>query len=326
MRVVFMGTPDFAVPILRAVAGAGHEVIGAVTQPDRPKGRGKAVLMTPVKEMALSLGIPVYQPERVKEEGFAETLRKLSPDVIVVAAFGQILPRGILEIPRLGCVNVHSSLLPKYRGAAPIQWAIINGESRTGVTTMMMDTGLDTGDILEQKEIPIEPDETGGSLHDKLSALGAGLIVTTLEKLGNHTAVRTPQDGDKACYAGMLSKEMGDIDWTMDARRIERLIRGLSPWPGTYTGYNGRMLKILKASVASFPAEGECGEVVYADPKSLYVRTGDGILSVEEVQPEGKKRMSIDAFLRGYPVKPADRFLRRGESAAPKNGRGDAEE
>ncbi len=338
MRIVFMGTPDFAVPVLSALVEAGHDVVGVVTQPDKPKGRGKAVLMTPVKERALELGLTVYQPVKVREPEFVEILRGLSADVFVVAAFGQILPKAVLEIPRLGCVNVHSSLLPRYRGAAPIQWVIIDGEKETGVTTMMMDEGLDTGDILEKAVVPIEPDETGGSLHDKLSALGAKLIVSTLAKLENGTAVRTPQTDEGTCYAKMLKKTMGDIDWTMDAEAIERLIRGLSPWPGTYTGWNGKTLKIWKAQVvpeesvgscggpqaapgesagickeaqaASEEYAGACGQVILADKNRLYVKCGKGTLSLMELQPEGKKRMEVDAFLRGYPVEEGTVFTK----------------
>ena len=310
MRIVFMGTPDFAVPVLSALVKAGHDVVGVVTQPDKPKGRGKAVLMTPVKERALELGLTVYQPLKVREPEFVEILRGLSAGVFVVAAFGQILPKTVLEIPRLGCVNVHSSLLPKYRGAAPIQWAIIDGEKETGVTTMMMDEGLDTGDILEKAAVPIEPDETGGSLHDKLSALGAELIVSTLAKLENGTAVRTPQTDAGTCYAKMLKKTMGDIDWTMDAGAIERLIRGLSPWPGTYTGWNGKTLKIWKAQAVPEESAGACGQVVLADKNHLYVKCGKGTLSLAELQPEGKKRMEVDTFLRGYPVEEGTVFTK----------------
>ena len=361
MRIVFMGTPDFAVPVLSAVADAGHTVVGVVTQPDRPKGRGGAVLMTPVKQKALALGFTVYQPQKVREPEFVELLRGLAADVFVVAAFGQILAKSVLELPRLGCVNVHSSLLPKYRGAAPIQWAIIDGERETGVTTMLMNEGLDTGDMLEQAAVPIEPDDTGGSLHDKLSALGAELIVSTLRKLENGTAVRTPQTDEGTCYAKMLTKTMGDIDWTMDAEAIERLVRGLSPWPGTYTGWNGRTLKIWKAQIVpdgdgeDFVSDGAascgrdvsasgsdascgeefftsgpgrafgreasasgpgrvCGQVVLADKNRLYVRCGKGLLSLTELQPEGKKRMETAAFLRGYPVETGTVFVRSREA------------
>lgn len=321
MRIVFMGTPDFSVPILEALVTAGHQVAGVVTQPDKPKGRGKSVLMTPVKEKALSLGLDVYQPVKVRDRESVELLKGLRPDVIVVAAFGQILPESVLEIPPLGCVNVHSSLLPKYRGAAPIQWAVIDGEKETGVTTMMMDAGLDTGDILEQTVVPIEPDETGGSLHDKLSHAGAVLIVSTLEKLQAGTAVRTPQTEEGTCYARMLNKAMGDIDWSMDGEAIERLVRGLSPWPGTYTHWDGRTLKLWKVRVAkegqpqarkTEEAGAVCGQVVYTDKNSLYVKTGRGVLEILELQPEGKKRMDAGAFLRGYPVKPGTVFSKSG--------------
>ena len=320
MRIVFMGTPDFAVPVLSALVDAGHSVAGVVTQPDKPKGRGGAVQQTPVKQRALELGLTVWQPVKVREPEFVEILRGLDADIFVVAAFGQILPKTVLSLPRLGCVNVHSSLLPKYRGAAPIQWAIIDGEKETGVTTMMMDEGLDTGDILEQAVIPIAPDETGGSLHDKLSALGAELIVSTLRKLADGTAVRTPQTDGNTCYAKMLKKTMGDIDWSMDAAAIERLIRGLSPWPGTYTGWNGKTLKIRGAEVVreegaesrTLPgtAGAVCGEVVLADKNRLYVKCGKGTLSLTELQPEGKKQMKADAFLRGYPVEEGTVFTK----------------
>ena len=283
MRIVFMGTPDFSVPVLEALVGDGHEVIGVVTQPDKPKGRGKAVLMTPVKEKALELDIPVYQPVKVREPEFVEVLKGLNPDIMVVVAFGQILPKSVLGIPKLGCVNVHSSLLPRYRGAAPIQWVVIDGEKESGVTTMMMDEGLDTGDMLEKAVTVLAPDETGGSLHDKLSKMGAELILTTLKKIEDGTIVRT-------------------IDWTMDAAAIERLIRGLNPWPSAYTKWNGKTLKIWSAQVLEDEYEGVCGEVVYTDKTSLYVKTGKGTLALKELQPEGKKRMEVDAFLRGYPV------------------------
>ncbi len=302
MRIVFMGTPDFSVPVLEALVKAGHQVVAVVTQPDKPKGRGKAVLMTPVKEKALEYGIPVYQPVKVREPEFVEVLKGLKPDVMVVVAFGQILPKTVLDIPRYGCVNVHASLLPRYRGAAPIQWVVIDGEKESGVTTMMMDVGLDTGDMLEKAAVALEPDETGGSLHDKLSVLGAELILTTLQKLEDGTIVRTPQTDEDTCYARMLNKSMGDIDWTMDAAAIERLIRGLNPWPSAYTRWNGRTLKIWRAEVLEEEYEGACGQVVYTDKCSLYVKTGKGTLALKELQPEGKKRMEINAFLRGYPV------------------------
>ena len=280
MRIVFMGTPDFSVPVLESLVKGGHDVIGVVTQPDKPKGRGKAVLMTPVKEKALELKIPVYQPNKVREPEFMEELKKLNPDIIVVVAFGQLLPKNLLTLPHFGCVNIHASLLPKYRGAAPIQWAVIDGEKESGVTTMMMAEGLDTGDMLEKAVVPIDPEETGGSLHDKLSVLGANLILSTLQKMEEGTITPIPQTEENTCYAKMLKKSMGDIDWTMDEKT----------------------LKLWKAQVIEEEYEGVCGEVVYTDKHTILVKTGKGTLSLKELQPEGKKRMEIDAFLRGYPI------------------------
>ena len=231
MRIVFMGTPDFSVPALKALVEAGHQVIAVVTQPDKPKGRGKEVQMTPVKIQAMEYGIPVYQPAKVREASFVEVLQGMEADVYVVIAFGQLLPKAVLELPKYGCINIHASLLPKYRGAAPIQWCVIDGERETGITTMMMDVGLDTGDMLEKTVIPIEEKETGGSLHDKLSLAGGALILSTLKKLEEGTLVRTPQTDEGTCYAKMLTKSLGDIDWNQSAVSIERLIRGLNPCP-----------------------------------------------------------------------------------------------
>lgn len=301
MRIVFMGTPDFSVPTLEALVKGGHEVVAVVTQPDKPKGRGKAILMTPVKEKALELSIPVYQPVKVREPEFLDILRQLAPEVIVVVAFGQLLPKEILTLPRYGCVNVHASLLPKYRGAAPIQWAVIDGEAVSGVTTMLMDEGLDTGDMLEVKEIPLDEKETGGSLFDKLSLLGGELILSTLDKLEKGTAVRTPQGEAQTCYAKMLKKSMGEIDWTMDAVKIERLIRGLNPWPSAYTSLNGKTVKIWAADVKKGDRKGHPGTVCVTKD-SLLVECGQDLLSVKELQLEGKKRMDIASFLRGFPV------------------------
>ena len=249
MRIVFMGTPDFSVPALKALVEAGHQVIAVVTQPDKPKGRGKEVQMTPVKIQAMEYGIPVYQPAKVREASFVEVLKGLEADVYVVIAFGQILPKAVLELPKYGCINIHASLLPKYRGAAPIQWCVIDGERETGITTMMMDVGLDTGDMLEKAVIPIEEKETGGSLHDKLSMAGGDLILSTLKKLEEGTLVRTPQTDEGTCYAKMLTKSLGDIDWNQGAVSIERLIRGLNPWPSAYTMWNGKTIKIWAADV-----------------------------------------------------------------------------
>lgn len=310
MRLIFMGTPDFSVPVLESLYHAGHEILAVVTQPDKPKGRGKAILMTPVKEKALELGLTVYQPARVREPEFVEILKGLKPELMVVVAFGQILPQRVLDIPRYGCINIHASLLPEYRGSAPIQWVILNGEKETGVTTMMMDAGVDTGDMLERTVIPIGADETGGSLHDKLSEAGAKLILSTIEKLQNGTLVRTPQPETDINHTRMLDKALGNIDWTQDAEVIERLIRGLNPWPSAYTHWNGKTLKLWKAQVLSEEFEGVPGQVVVSEKDRLFVKTGKGVLSVLELQPEGKKRMAVEAFLRGYPVETGTVFGR----------------
>lgn len=325
MRIVFMGTPDFSVPALKALVEAGHQVIAVVTQPDKPKGRGKEVQMTPVKIQAMEYGIPVYQPAKVREASFVEALQGMEADVYVVIAFGQLLPKAVLELPKYGCINIHASLLPKYRGAAPIQWCVIDGERETGITTMMMDVGLDTGDMLEKTVIPIEEKETGGSLHDKLSLAGGALILSTLKKLEEGTLVRTPQTDEGTCYAKMLTKSLGDIDWNQSAVSIERLIRGLNPWPSAYTLWNGKTIKIWSADVttgreaAAFLSESGVpsetgitpGTVVCSDKHSLVVCTGDGLLSVRELQMEGKKRMDTPAFLRGYPIPEGDVFVKK---------------
>ncbi|MCM1257236.1 MAG: methionyl-tRNA formyltransferase [Roseburia sp.] len=302
MRVVFMGTPDFAAGILEAVVSAGHEVVLAVTQPDKPKGRGKAMQPTPVKECARSKGIEVYQPKKVREAECVEFIRKKEPEIIVVAAFGQILPKEILDMPKYGCVNVHASLLPKYRGAAPIQWAVIDGEKVSGVTIMRMDVGLDTGDIIEKAEVELSPQETGGSLFDKLEELGAGLLVRTMEKIEKGTATYTKQEESEATHVGMIKKEMGCILWERPAVEIERLIRGLNPWPSAYTRINEKTLKIWRALPEAGGDASKAGEVALVNKKELKIYTGEGVLSLLEVQLEGKKRMDIEAFLRGYEV------------------------
>ena len=315
MRIVFMGTPDFSVPTLESLAASRHQVVAVVTQPDKPKGRGKEIQMTPVKEAALAHHIPVYQPVRARDSAFVEEMRALAPDVMVVIAFGQILSKELLEVPKYGCVNIHASLLPKYRGAAPIQWAVINGDEETGITTMMMDVEMDTGDMLEKKTVKLEPEETGGSLFDRLSLLGGDLILSTLEKLENGTIKPEPQNHGEATYVKKISKSMGDIDWTMDAVSIERLVRGLNPWPSAFTRLNGKMLKIWKAQVLSGAAGAEnaaCGQILEAEGDVFTVKTGDGILKILELQLEGKKRMDAAAFLRGFPAK-AGMVLERSE-------------
>lgn len=306
MKVIFMGTPDFAVGTLEALIEAGHEVVLAVTQPDKPKGRGKEMQFTPVKECALKHDIPVFQPRRVREAECIEELRKYNADIMVVVAFGQILPKEILEMCTYGCVNVHASLLPKYRGSAPIQWAIIDGEEVTGVTTMQMDEGLDTGDMLLKTEIPVEPKETGGSLFDKLAQAGAELCVETLEALQNGTVTPIPQGETTTAYAKMLDKQLGDINWNKTAVEIERLIRGLTPWPSAYTNWNEKVMKIWDAEVSDIDVEMEDakpGTIVKVEKDAFYVQTGEGLLKVCELQIPGKKRMDAGAFLRGYQVK-----------------------
>ena len=308
MKIMFMGTPDFSVGTLEAFVEAGHEVVLAVTQPDKPKGRGKEMQFTPVKECAMKHGIPVFQPRRVREPECIEELRKYEADVMVVVAFGQILPKEILEMTEYGCINVHASLLPKYRGAAPIQWAIIDGEEVTGVTTMQMNEGLDTGDMLLKTIIPIEAKETGGSLFDKLAEAGAKLCVETLAGLEAKTIVPEPQGDTPTAYAKQIKKELGDIDWTWDGKAIERLIRGLTPWPSAYSNWNGKQMKIWDAEILDGNTEEMPGTIVKVEKDAFYVQTGNGLLKVCELQIPGKKRMDAGAFLRGYQVKAGEKF------------------
>lgn len=310
MKVVYMGTPDFAVNTLEAIVKAGHEVSLVVTQPDKAKGRGKKLQYTPVKEKALEYNLEVAQPERVKEESFMEQLEQIAPDVIVVVAFGQILPERILNIPRFGCINVHASLLPAYRGAAPIQWAVIDGLEETGVTTMYMEKGLDTGDIICQSKLRLAKDETGGSLFERLADEGAKLLLTTLKQLEDGTAVRTKQDDSQASYAKMLSKEMGRLDFTKDAVELERLIRGMNPWPSAYTGIKDKTLKVFAAEVVECAEDAPAGTVVEVDKKSFTVCCGKGALRILNLQLEGKKRMDTAAFLLGYTI---EKGMRLGE-------------
>lgn len=320
MKIIFMGTPDFSVGTLEALIGAGHEVVLAVTQPDKPRGRGKAMQFPPVKEAALAHDIEVYQPVRIREPACIEYLRTFRADIIVVAAFGQILPGEILKMPPYGCVNVHASLLPKYRGAAPIQWAVINGDRISGVTTMRIDEGLDTGDMILKEEVLLDPKETGGSLFDKLSAVGAQLCVRTLSAISDGSAVYTPQDHEAATKVGMIRKQFGQIDWNQPAHRLECLIRGLNPWPSAYTKWNGKTLKIWNADV--LPEDSDCpaGCVVQVTGDAVQVQTGDGILILNEVQLEGKKRMSCDAFLRGNAVREGDIFQSPAERDTAQRG------
>ncbi|HUT56225.1 MAG TPA: methionyl-tRNA formyltransferase [bacterium] len=308
MRVIFMGTPEFAVPALRALVRAGHEVPLTVTQPDRPRGRKAAPAPPPVKTVAREMGLAVTQPERMTEPGVLETLRDARPDAIVVVAFGHILRREVLALPPRGCINGHASLLPRYRGAAPIQWAIANGETVTGVTTMLMTEGLDSGPILLQRELAIAPDDTGGSLHDKLAPMAAELIVETLAGLAAATIVPNPQDHALTTYAPMLKKEDGKIDWAMPAASLALFVRAFDPWPGTYTFMHGAQLKITKAGVGGGRKEGTPGTVLAADKDGIVVACGEGSLSILELQPAGKRRMKAAEFLAGHPLHPGDRL------------------
>ncbi len=303
-----MGTPDLAASILKQIIEAGHEIIAVVTQPDKEKGRGKALSFSPVKVLALECGLPIYQPVKVRDPEFVRTVKELAPEVIVVAAFGQLLPRELLDIPPEGCINVHTSLLPKYRGAAPIQYAIINGERETGVTIMYMDVGLDTGDIILQRGIEIAKNETGGSLHDKLADLGAKLLLEALDQIKAGTAKRHPQEDAGASYVKMLDKDMGNIDFTAPAEKIERLIRGLNPWPSAFTRLDGKTLKLWSAEVEDIGTGAEPGVVIGTRKDSILVATGEHALVIKELQLEGKKRMTADAFLRGYPVETGKRL------------------
>lgn len=299
MKVVFMGTPDFAVGALEAIIQAGHEVTAVVTQPDKPKGRSGQMQFPPVKECAVKYGIPVFQPIKVKEPEAVETLRGFEADIFVVAAFGQILTKEILEMPRLGCVNIHASLLPKYRGAAPINQAIIDGEQETGVTIQQMNEGIDTGDILSLVVVPIDKKETAESLFDKLAKAGAELIVETLPKLEKGEITPEPQDDSKASYVKMMKKSLGKIDWSMDAVAIERLVRGLNSWPSAYTFYEGKSLKLWSCDVLEEAAAEAPGIIVRVNKDSIDVATGKGLLRILELQLEGKKRMDTKSFLLG---------------------------
>lgn len=303
MRIVYMGTPDFSVGALRALVENGYEVCAVVTQPDKPKGRGKALIPSPVKEEALKHGLPVYQPSRARNPEFIGLMQELKPDMIVVAAFGQIIPKAILELPPYGCINIHASLLPKYRGAAPIQQAVIDGEKESGVTLMRMDEGIDTGDMISKVIVPLDAQETGGSLFDKLSKAGAELLVETIPSIVDGSAVYEKQPKESPTpYAGMISKKMGLLDFERPAQELERLVRGLNPWPSAYTFLHGKTLKIWSCSVEESSEGSASGVIFKTDKRGIHVACGNGSLCLKEVQLEGKKRMAADAFLRGYEI------------------------
>ena len=321
MKLIFMGTPDFTLPILDALDGAGHEIALIVTQPDAPVGRKQVLTPPPARQWAMEHDIPVFQPERIRKPEAAEQLRKYGAEVFVVAAFGQILPKEILDMPKYGCINIHASLLPKYRGAAPIQWAILNGDETTGVTIMQMGEGLDDGDILLQKAQPIGPDDTGGSLFDKLAQLGGEAIVEALDALEKGALTATPQDEALATKVGKIDKSLGKLDFTKSAAELARYVRGLSPWPGTYCIFRDKNLKILSAEPVTEQEMAECGNVsrdaIHTRPGATIavtdrvwiVSTGEGYLSLLRVQPAGKKAMLAADFLRGNRVEVGE-FLR----------------
>ena len=308
MRIVFMGTPDFAVGSLQALCESGkHEILAVVTQPDRPKGRGNKLLQTPVKEYALAQGLTVYQPQKVKTPEFVELLHELQPELIVVAAFGQFLSKAILELPKYGCINVHASLLPKYRGAAPIQYAIIKGEKESGVTIMQMDIGMDTGAMLDKVVVPIAENTTMGELHDALREQGAALLLEVIDKIAAGTAVAEPQDNEQATYATLLDRSMEHIDWSKTAQEVHNLIRGFNPAPSTFTKLpNGKSLKIWGSKMTGKSSAAAAGTVIETGKHSFFVACGEGVLEITEVQPESKKRMPAQVFLNGRGVQEGD--------------------
>ncbi|MCC0630746.1 methionyl-tRNA formyltransferase [Clostridioides sp. ES-S-0108-01] len=302
MKIVFMGTPDIAVPCLQKIIDEKYEILGVVTQPDKPKGRGKKLGMSPVKELAIENNIPVYQPIKARDKEFIDTMKSLNPDVIVVVAFGQILPKGILEIPRLGCINVHVSLLPKYRGAAPINWVIINGEEKTGVTTMYMDEGLDTGDMILKTEVNLDDNITAGELHDKMMNIGAETLKETLKLIEEGTAPREVQNHEEFSYAPIMNKSLGNIDFSKSAREIHNLVRGVNPWPSAYTTYNGVIMKVWKTKVLDEKSTKGAGTIIDVSKEGIKVSTIDKVLLIEEIQMPNKKRMLVGEYIKGNTI------------------------
>lgn len=302
MKIVFMGTPDIAVPCLQKIIDEKYEILGVVTQPDKPKGRGKKLGMSPVKELAIENNIPVYQPIKARDKEFIDTIKSLNPDVIVVVAFGQILPKGILEIPKLGCINVHVSLLPKYRGAAPINWVIINGEEKTGVTTMYMDEGLDTGDMILKTEVNLDENITAGELHDKMMNIGAETLKETLRLIEEGNAPREVQNHEEFSYAPIMNKSLGNIDFSKSAREIHNLVRGVNPWPSAYTTYNDVIMKVWKTKVLDEKSTKDAGTIIDVSKDGIKVSTIDNVLLIEEIQMPNKKRMLVGEYIKGNTI------------------------
>ncbi|QJA09226.1 methionyl-tRNA formyltransferase [Romboutsia sp. CE17] len=302
MRILFMGTPDIAVGCLQKIIDEKHDIIGIVTQPDKPVGRGKKMGMPPVKELALKYDLPVYQPIKARDEEFVKILKDLNPDLIVVVAFGQILPKSILDIPKFGCVNVHVSLLPKYRGAAPINWVIINGEDKTGVTTMYMDEGLDTGDMILTSEFELNDEITAGELHDIMKEEGAKVLKETIDLIEKGEAPRIPQNHDEFTYAPMMNKTLGQIDFSKSAKEIHNLVRGVNPWPSAYTTYKGQTMKIWKTKVLSESSDKAPGTILKVDKEGIRVSTKDNVILISEIQMPGKKRVLVEEYIKGNSI------------------------
>ena len=302
--IIFMGTPDFAVPSLHLLSQEGYDIALVVTQPDRPKGRGRKLVSPPVKRKALELNLEVLQPSTLKSNQFTDQIKRIQPDFLVVIAFGHILSEKILQLPKIGAINIHASLLPEYRGPAPIQWAIINGDSQTGITTMFMDKGMDTGNVLLTKKEPILPEDTAATLHDRLANTGADLLIKTLKDYAAHKLKPIVQDHSKATYAPLLKKQDGHIDWQRPAEELEPFIRGMTPWPGAFTFHNETRLKIFKAAPIPENISEAAGTILKAFPDELRVATGRGALSILEIQSPSGKRLGVADFLRGYPLPP----------------------
>jgi methionyl-tRNA formyltransferase len=308
MRIVFMGTPTFAVPSLEALLQSEDTVVGVVTQPDKPKGRGRMLATSPIKQLAEKAGVPILQPLKMKDPAFLDALRAWQPDLIAVTAFGRILPQVILDLPPKGCVNVHGSLLPKYRGAGPIQWAIINGEDETGITTMLMDAGMDTGAMLLQERVPTDPEDTAGSLSEKLAKVGGLLLVETIRRLKAGTLTPRQQDDSEATMAPLLEKEIGQIDWKSAATEIANRVRGLSPWPGAFTYVDQERWTIWKAKALADSSTAEPGTAVAVTKEAIYIATGRGLLAITELQPANSRRMTVQQYLAGHRLRPGFRL------------------
>ena len=302
MRIVFMGTPDIAKGCLQKLIDEKLDVVGVVTQADKPIGRGKKMGMPPVKELALEHNIPVYQPIKARDEKFIDTLKEINPDLIIVVAYGQILPKALLDIPKFGCVNVHVSLLPKYRGAAPINWVIINGEEKTGVTTMYMDEGLDTGDIILQSEFALSDEITAGELHDIMMEQGGDILIETIDKIEKGCAPRTPQNHEESSYAPIMNKSLGKIDFNKSAKEVHNLVRGVNPWPSAYTTYEDKTMKVWKTKVLNETSEKAPGTILKVDKDGIRVSTKDNVLLIEEIQMPNKKRVEVCEYIKGNKI------------------------